>query len=128
MKTKDGSANKRSKGTNSKKCGYPFTLKGKVLGSKDEWMLLVACGVHNHPPADHLEGHSFVARLTEDEKTLLVDISKSMVRPKEILTLKKKIAKCQHNQNNLQCTSEAKGCREGRQESDAAIVCNVNSA
>lgn len=47
-KTKDGSASKRSKGTDSKKCSCPFTLKGKVLSSKDEWMLLVACGVHNH--------------------------------------------------------------------------------
>ena len=58
-KTKDGrSTKKRITGTGSNKC----TLKGKLLGGKDEWMLVVACGVHNHPLADHLEGHSFAAR------------------------------------------------------------------
>ena len=48
-------------------------------------MLLVVCGVHNLLAADFLEGHSYVARLTKEENLLLVDMSKSMARPKEIL-------------------------------------------
>lgn len=54
-------------------------------------MLQVVCGVHNHPAADFLEGHSYARRLTKKETKLLVDMSKSMVRPKDILvTLKQK--------------------------------------
>ena len=54
-------------------------------------MLKVMRGVHNHPIAKHLEGHSFVGRLIIEETSILVDMSKSMVRPKDILvTLKKK--------------------------------------
>ncbi|XP_028070434.1 uncharacterized protein LOC114272918 [Camellia sinensis] len=59
----------------------------------DDWMVDVACGMHNHAPAKHFEGHSFAGRLSEEEKSLLVDMSKSMVRPKKILvTLKQKDA------------------------------------
>ncbi|KAL7246182.1 hypothetical protein ACSBR2_001335 [Camellia fascicularis] len=56
-------------------------------------MVDVACGMHNYAPAKHFEGHSFARRLFEEETSLLVDMSKSMVRPKEILvTLKQKDA------------------------------------
>ena len=89
--TKDGTGGKKMKQTGSKKCGCPFTLQGKVVGSDDEWMLHIVCGVHNHPAADFLEGHSFAGRLTKEETSLLVDMSKNMVRPKDILvTLKHK--------------------------------------
>ena len=82
---------KKIKQTWSKKCGCPFTLKGKKLDTFDDWMLEVACGVHNHSAAEYLEGHSFAGRLTEEETKLLVDMSKSMVRPKDILvTLKQR--------------------------------------
>ena len=75
-----------------KKCGYPFRLKDRKLPSDDDWMLEVICGVHNHRAADYLEGHSYVSRLSEEEYSLLKDISKSNVRPKNILvTMKKKI-------------------------------------
>jgi histone-lysine N-methyltransferase SETD2 len=57
----------------------------------DEWMLEVECGLHNHPAAENLEGHSYVGRLSREETSLLMDLSKSLVRPKEILhTLKQK--------------------------------------
>ncbi|XP_028080465.1 uncharacterized protein LOC114282039 [Camellia sinensis] len=59
----------------------------------DDWMVDVACGMHNHAPAKHFEGHSFAGRLSEEETSLLVDMSKSLVKPKEILvTLKRKNA------------------------------------
>jgi hypothetical protein len=59
------------------------------LDSDDDWMLKVICGVHNHPAAKHFEGHSYAARLSNEENSVLVDMSKNMVKPKDILvTLK----------------------------------------
>ncbi|XP_028101052.1 uncharacterized protein LOC114300369 [Camellia sinensis] len=71
------------------KCGCPFEFRAHKLMADDDWIVDVACGMHNHALAKHFEGHSFAGRLYEEETSLLVDISKSMVRPKEILvTLK----------------------------------------
>jgi len=51
---------------------------------------LVVCGVHNHFASKYLEGYSFAVRLSEDER-LIVDMSKSLVRSRDILdTLKQK--------------------------------------
>ena len=49
------------------------------------------CVEHNHPAAKHLEGHSYVGRLTEKENDLLIDMSKSNARPKDILYTIKQI-------------------------------------
>lgn len=77
----------------TKKCGCPFALKGKKLSTDDDWMLNVVCGAHNHLASEHLEGHSYAGRLSKEETSLVVDMSKSMVRPKEILvTLKQRDA------------------------------------
>ena len=47
------------------------------------------CGIHNHELAKSLVGHSYVGRLTKVEKTLIIDMTKSMVKPRNILlTLK----------------------------------------
>jgi histone-lysine N-methyltransferase SETD2 len=82
---------KKRRFTGTKKCGCPFLLKGIKLDGDDEWMLEVECGLHNHPAAENLEGHSYVGRLSREETSLLVDMSKSLVRPKEILhTIKQK--------------------------------------
>lgn len=75
----------------SKKCGCLFKLKGKKLPTNDDWILLVVCGVHNHSAAVHLEGHSYSGRLSQEETSLLVDMSKSKVKPRDILaTLKQR--------------------------------------
>ncbi|GMP33792.1 hypothetical protein CsSME_00006954 [Camellia sinensis var. sinensis] len=72
-----------SKLTRTKKCGCPFDLRAHKLMT----------GVHNHPLAEHLEGHSYAGRLLEEKTSILVDMSKSMVRLKEILiTLKQRDA------------------------------------
>ena len=43
----------------------------------------------NHHVAQHLEGHSFASRLTNEDVSTLIDLSTNNVRPKEILhTLK----------------------------------------
>ncbi|KAK3229467.1 hypothetical protein Dsin_001348 [Dipteronia sinensis] len=76
---------KRSRATGTKKCICPFLLKGKKLASDDNWALKVINGQHNHPAAQHLEGHSFAGRLTKEEVNMLIDMSKSEVKLKNIL-------------------------------------------
>ena len=52
-------------------------------------MMKLICGNHNHALAKSLVGHSYVGRLTKDEKTIIGDMTKSIVKPKNILlTLK----------------------------------------
>ncbi|XP_028060353.1 uncharacterized protein LOC114263966 [Camellia sinensis] len=85
--------NNTSRITGTKKCGCPFDMRAHRFTTHDEWTLTVVCRLHNHPPAEHLEGHLYAGRLSKDEKALLMDTSKSMVRPKEILvTLKQRDA------------------------------------
>ncbi|KAH1194130.1 Protein FAR1-RELATED SEQUENCE 5 [Glycine max] len=58
-------------------------------------MVKLICGVHNHELAKSLVGHPYAGRLTKAEKTLIADMTKSMVKPRNILlTLK------EHNANN----------------------------
>ncbi|XP_070662492.1 uncharacterized protein [Malus domestica] len=80
-----GHTKKQSRSSGTKKCGCPFLLKGVNIGDEDDWTLKVVCGVHNHPTSKYLEGHSFAGRLSKEENELLVDMSKSLVRPKDIL-------------------------------------------
>mgnify|MGYP003702836765 CR=1 FL=1 len=75
--------------TGTKKCDCPFLLKGEKLSTNNDWLLHVVCGVHNHPTVNNLEGHSYLGRLSHQENELLVDMSKSMVRPKDILVMLK---------------------------------------
>lgn len=87
----EGQTPKRPKTTGTKKCGCPFLLKGHKLDTDDDWILKVVCGVHNHPVTQHVEGHSYAGRLTEQEANILVDLSRSNISPKEILqTLKQR--------------------------------------
>jgi len=52
-------------------------------------MVKLMCGSHNHELAKSLVEHPYVDRLTKDEKTIIVDMTKSMVNPRNImLTLK----------------------------------------
>jgi len=58
-------------------------------------MVKLICGVHNHEIAKTLVGHPYAGRLTKDEKIVVADMTKSMVKPRNILlTLK------EHNVNN----------------------------
>jgi len=52
-------------------------------------MVNLIFGSHNHELAKSLVGHPYVGQLTKDEKIIVVDITKSMVKPRNILlTLK----------------------------------------
>ncbi|XP_028111754.1 uncharacterized protein LOC114310040 [Camellia sinensis] len=70
--------NNTSRITGTKKCGCPFDMRAHKFTTHDKWTLTVVCGLHNHPPAEHFEGHSYAERLSKDEKALLMDMSKSM--------------------------------------------------
>ncbi|KAH1261931.1 hypothetical protein GmHk_02G004666 [Glycine max] len=84
--------------TGSRKCGCPFRLHGKPVHGGEGWMVKLICGIHNHELAKSLVGHPYVGRLTKDEKKIIVEMAKSMVKPKNILlTLK------EHNANS--CTT-----------------------
>ncbi|KAL5187707.1 PKS-NRPS hybrid synthetase [Glycine soja] len=84
---------KRNTGT--RKCGCPFKLRCKPVAGGEGWMVKLICGVHNHELAKSLVGHPYAGRLTKAEKTLIADMTKSMVKPRNILlTLK------EHNANS----------------------------
>ena len=79
---------KKKRKTGTKKCECPFELTGK-MESTEGWILRVKCGVHNHPAALNLIGHSYAGRLNEREKGVLKEMTKNCVRPTHILrTLK----------------------------------------
>ncbi|KAL5161972.1 putative protein FAR1-RELATED SEQUENCE 10 [Glycine soja] len=86
------------KDTGSRKCGCPFRLHGKPVHGREGWMVKLICGIHNHELAKSLVGHPYAGRLTNDKKKIIADMTKSMVKPKNILlTLK------EHNANS--CTT-----------------------
>lgn len=70
----------------TKKCGCPFKLKGMHLKNGEGWKLNVVCGFHNHEVA---KGNAYASRLSGEEKSLIGDLTKNMVKPRDILlTLK----------------------------------------
>ena len=84
--------------TGSRKYGCPFKLRGKpVVGGKG-WMVKLMCEIHNHELIKSLVGQPYARRLTKDEKTIIVDMTKSMVKPRNILLMLK-----EHNVNS--CTT-----------------------
>jgi len=48
-----------------------LTKRGKELSKEEGWMIFVVCGVHNHLASEHLEGHYFAGKLSEEEKSWL---------------------------------------------------------
>ncbi|KAL5123067.1 hypothetical protein HKD37_02G003737 [Glycine soja] len=81
--------------TGNRKCGCPFKLRYKPVVGGEGWMVKLICVVHNHELANLLVGHPYAGQLTKAEKTVIADMTKSMVKPRNILlTLK------EHNANN----------------------------
>ncbi|XP_006579129.1 protein FAR1-RELATED SEQUENCE 5-like [Glycine max] len=75
--------------TGSRKCGCPFKLRAKPVVGGEGWMVNLIYGRHNHELAKSLIGHPYAGRLTKDEKIIVVDMTKSMVRPRNILLMLK---------------------------------------
>ncbi|KAH1194225.1 PKS-NRPS hybrid synthetase [Glycine max] len=75
--------------TGTRKCGCLFKFCGKPVVGRQGWMVKLIYGIHNHELAKSLVGHPYVERLTKAEKTLIANMTKSMVKPRNILlTLK----------------------------------------
>ena len=61
-------------------------------------MVKLMCGSHNHELAKSLVAHPYVGRFTKNGKTIIADMIKSMVKPKNIMLMLK-----EHNANS--CTT-----------------------
>ncbi|KAI5443694.1 ADP-glucose phosphorylase [Lathyrus oleraceus] len=82
--------------TGTKKCGCPFRLRGRPVRNGDGWKVNVVCGFHNHEVIETAIGSTYAGRLSGEEKSLVDDLTRSMVKPKDILqTLKER------NEENL---------------------------
>ena len=80
----------------TRKCGCPFRFKGEFVNNGDDWITSTVCGSHNHSFALSLEGHPYADLLNENKKSMLSDMTKSMMKSKNILlTLK------EHNEKNV---------------------------
>ncbi|XP_058766933.1 uncharacterized protein LOC131640554 [Vicia villosa] len=69
----------------TKRHGCPFKIRSTPAKDGFGWKVDVKCRVHNHGLPVRLEGHSFVGRLTTDEKQYVVDLTKRHVPPIHIL-------------------------------------------
>ncbi|KAL5128022.1 Protein FAR1-RELATED SEQUENCE 5 [Glycine soja] len=84
--------------TGTRKCGCPFKIRGKPVHGGEGWAVKLICGIHNHELAKTLVGHPYAGRLTDDEKNIIANMTKSNVKPRNILlTLK------EHNSSS--CTT-----------------------
>ncbi|KAL8476987.1 hypothetical protein ACS0TY_029330 [Phlomoides rotata] len=82
----DGNKNvKKIRETGTKKCGCQFLLRGRQVEFMGDWALEVICGVHNHPLAQYLEGHSYAGRFTKEEEEYVIDMSTTNIAPKIIM-------------------------------------------
>ncbi|KAD4889091.1 hypothetical protein E3N88_21164 [Mikania micrantha] len=74
----------------SKKIGCPFKLVGVYNEKRLVWQLEVRNDEHNHEAAQHLEGHPFVRRLSQDEQKMVAQLTEQHMDPRNILSTIKK--------------------------------------
>ena len=70
-------------------------LREKPVIGGEGWMVKLMCGSHNHELVKSLVGHSYVGRLTKDEKIVISYMTKSMVKRRNIPFMLK-----EHNVNS----------------------------
>jgi len=88
------------KGTGTRKCNCPFRLKCFFDKKKktQDWWIAMLCGVHNHEMTPKLSGHLLAGRLKAEEKQRVIDMTKSLTKPRNILTdLREKTKKVRHS-------------------------------
>jgi len=71
--------------TESRKCECPFKLRGKLVKGGQGWMVALICGSHNHDLAETMVGHLYVGMLSVEEKVMVEDMTKTSVKPRNIL-------------------------------------------
>ncbi|XP_076937851.1 uncharacterized protein LOC143605728 [Bidens hawaiensis] len=74
----------RRSGTRKTNC--LFQLVGKYHNEYNGWALRVSHGDHNHELAQHMEGHPYAMRLTEDQKTTVRNMYRNKSAPRDILS------------------------------------------
>ncbi|KAD3067626.1 hypothetical protein E3N88_35506 [Mikania micrantha] len=70
----------------SKKIGCPFQLIGLYNEARESWKLQVINDNHNHEPAQHLEGHPYVRRFTQEEQNMVENLTEQHMDPRNILS------------------------------------------
>ena len=58
-------------------------------------MVKLICGIHNHEMTKSFVGHPYAGRLSKDEKIVVADMTKFMVKPRNIPLMLK-----EHNANS----------------------------
>ncbi|XP_068461555.1 PKS-NRPS hybrid synthetase cheA-like [Phaseolus vulgaris] len=90
----------------TRKCGCPFRLRGYPVKSGEGWILKLICGSHNHELANTLVGHPYAGRFTCNEKSMLMDMTDSSVKPRNILLTMK-----EHNEKNVSTIKQVYNAR-----------------
>ncbi|KAH1225570.1 hypothetical protein GmHk_11G032433 [Glycine max] len=75
-------------------------------------MVKLMCGSHNHELGKSLVGHPYASRLTKDEKIIIADMTKSMVKPRNILLMLK-----EHNDNSYTIIKQVYNARNAYRSS-----------
>ncbi|KAD0728472.1 hypothetical protein E3N88_43795 [Mikania micrantha] len=74
----------------ARKIGCPFKLVGVYNEKRLVWQLEVRNDEHNHEAAQHLEGHPFVRRLSQDKQKMVGQLTEQHMDPRNILSTIKK--------------------------------------
>jgi len=85
-------------------------------------MVKLMCRSHNHELMKSLVEHPYAERLTKDEKIIIADMTKSMVKPRNILlTLK------EHNANICTTIKQIYNARNTYRSSIEEVIlkCNI---
>ncbi|XP_068477380.1 PKS-NRPS hybrid synthetase cheA-like [Phaseolus vulgaris] len=90
----------------TRKCGCPFRLRGYPVKSDEGWILKLICGSHNHELANTLVVHPYAGRFTCSEKSMLMDMTDSLVKPRNILLTMK-----EHNEKNVSTIKQVYNAR-----------------
>ncbi|XP_071695799.1 uncharacterized protein [Rutidosis leptorrhynchoides] len=79
-----------SKASGTKKINCPFELEARYSSEDDAWTLKVISDQHNHQPIQYMEGHPYAQRLSDEEFSLVAELTKMNVPPRDILAILKK--------------------------------------
>ena len=71
-------------------------MRGKSIKGSEGWIVKLLYGSHNLELENTLVGYLYVGRLIANEKCMLVDMTKSLVKPINILLTMK-----EHNERNV---------------------------
>jgi len=71
--------------TGTRKCDCSFKLQDKLVARREGWVSRVICDTHNHELSNTVVGHLYADRLKENEHSMIIDMTKSLVKLTNIL-------------------------------------------